>query len=172
MKTGRRIQTGCFAVFFIALIVSYLTRYEPGKAIGVNFFLFSKDMVMIVPCAFLLISLFEAWVKRETVEAHFGSRAGLRGYVNAILLGSTTIGGAYVGFPVAATLYAKGARLDVIFTYIGAAAICRIPMTLFEASFVGLRFSLIRLCVSIPLVIFSSMILGAYLERRNFKMKS
>ncbi len=170
MKAGRRVQTGFIAVFCIAIIVSYITQFIPGKAVGGNFFAFSKDMVKIVPCAFLLICLFEVWVKRETVEAHFGSRAGFRGFINAILLGSTTIGGAYVSFPVAAALYGKGARLDVIFTYVGAAAICRIPMTLFEASFVGLKFSLIRLGVSIPLVILSSLILGRYLEGQNYRM--
>lgn len=168
---SKHIQLVSIAVFAIALAVSYIAGFAPGKAVGGNFFLFSKDMVKLIPCAFILICLFEVWVKRETVEAHFGSRAGFRGFVNAILLGGTTIGGAYVAFPVAAALYGKGARLNVIFTYVGAAAICRIPMTLFEASFVGLKFTLIRLGVSIPLVILSSIVLGGYLEKRGFVVK-
>jgi len=86
-------------------------------------------------------------------------------------LAGTTVGGLYVAFPVAYSLYGKGADLGVIFTYIAASAICRIPMTIFEASFLGIKFSIIRLFVSIPLVILSSMLLGRYLTKRGYAIK-
>ena len=75
-----------------------------------------------------------------------------------------------VAFPVAYSLYSKGARLSVIFTYIGAAAICRVPMTIFEASFLGIKFTAIRLLVALPLVVVSSIVLGGYLRKRNYKI--
>ena len=127
-------------------------------------------MLKILPCAFILIGLFEIWVKKETVEKHFGKESGIRGYIWAVLLASTTVGGLYVAFPVAYSLYNKGAKLSVIFTYIGASAICRVPMTIFEASFMGIKFSAIRLLVSLPLVIISSILLGDYLEKRDYKI--
>jgi len=74
----------------------------------------------------------------------------------------------YVAFPVACSLYRKGARLAVIFTYIGDAAICRIPLTIFEASFLGIKFTLTRLLVAVPLVILSSMLLGNHLKKRGY----
>jgi hypothetical protein len=43
-------------------------------------------------------------------------------------------------------------------------------MTIFEASFLGLKFSIIRLLVSLPLVIFGSMLLGNYLGRKRYQM--
>ncbi len=61
--------------------------------------------------------------------------------------------------------------LAVIFSYIGAAAIVRIPMTIFEASFLGIKFSLIRLLVSIPLVVLSAEWLAYYLSNRNDSLK-
>jgi len=85
-------------------------------------------------------------------------------------LAGTTVGGLYVAFPVAYSLFKKGAKLSFIFTYIGASAICRVPMTIFESSFMGITFSLIRLIVSIPLVILSSVWLGNYLEKRNYRI--
>ena len=94
----------------------------------------------------------------------------IRGYIWAVLLASTTVGGLYVAFPVAYSLYNKGAKLSIIFTYIGASAICRVPMTIFEASFMGIKFSAIRLLVSLPLVIISSILLGDYLEKRDYKI--
>jgi len=125
-------------------------------------------MLKVLPCAFILIGLFEVWVKRETVEKHLGEKSGFRGYLLGILLASTTVGGLYVAFPVAYSLYSKGAKLGVIFTYIGASAVCRVPMTIFEASFLGVKFSAIRLLVSIPLVVITSMLLGSYLKKRNY----
>ena len=158
------------SVYIVFILFSFITGFDPGKQIGKNFVIFSVDMLKILPCAFILIGLFEVWVKKETVEKHFGKESGIRGYMWAVLLAGTTVGGLYVAFPVAYSLYNKGAKLSVIFTYIGASAICRVPMTIFEASFMGIKFSAIRLLVSLPLVIISSILLGDYLEKRNYKI--
>jgi len=163
----RIVGISCYALF---LIVSFVLPFSPGKEIGYNFRDFSVDMFKILPCAFILIGLFEVWVKRETVEKHFGEKAGIRGYIWAVLLAGTTVGGLYVAFPVAYSLYSKGAKLSVIFTYLGAAAICRVPMTIFEVSFMGIKFTTIRLLVSLPLVIVASILLGNYLTKRNYRI--
>lgn len=163
----RIVGLSCYALF---LIVSWRLEFYPGIKIADNFASFSVAMLRILPCAFILIGLFEVWVKRETVEKHFGEESGIRGYIWGVLLASTTVGGLYVAFPVAYSLYSKGAKLSIIFTYIGASAICRVPMTIFEASFLGIKFTAIRLLVSLPLVIIASMLLGNYLTKRNYKI--
>ena len=170
MKRGTIVRIALISSYVILLIVSWISGFGPGKEISRNFGSFSLEMLKILPCAFILIGLFETWVKTETVERHFGEESGLRGYVWAVLLAGTTVGGLYVAFPVAYSLYRKGAKLSVIFTYIGASAICRIPMAIFEASFLGIKFTAIRLLVSLPLVIIASMLLGNYLTRRNYKL--
>ena len=158
------------AVYGLFLLASFLLGFSPGRQIGRNFFAFALEMLKILPCAFILIGLFEVWVKKEKVEKHLGRESGFIGYVWVILLAGTTVGGLYVAFPVAYSLYNKGAKLSIIFTYISAAGICRIPMTIFEASFMGIRFSLTRLAVSIPLVVVSSIWMGKYLEKRNYRI--
>ncbi len=149
--------------YTVFIIVSLLNDFSFGKQTAHNFMLFSYDLIKILPCAFVLLGLFEVWVKRQTIEKHFGIQCGLRGYIFAILIAGTTVGGIYVAFPFAHAMYRKGAKLSIVFTYLGAAAICRIPMTLFEISFVGLKFTVIRLAVSLPLVIISSILLEKYL---------
>ena len=170
MKRNSLIRIVVISSYVVFLIVSWIFGFNPGKEISHNFASFSVDMFKILPCAFILIGLFEVWVKRETVEKHLGERSGIRGYIWAVLLAGTTVGGLYVAFPVAYSLYSKGAKLSVIFTYLGAAAICRVPMTIFEASFMGIKFTTIRLLVSLPLVIVTSMLLGNYLTKRNYKI--
>ena len=93
------------------------------------------------------------------------------GYIWALLLAGTTVGGLYVAFPVAHSLYKKGAKLSVIFTYISAAAVFRVPMAVFEASFMGLKFTAIRFSVSLPLILLSSILLGTYLKKKDYSIR-
>ena len=170
MKRKEIIKIISIFAYIVFILFSYIIGFDPGRQIGRNLITFSRDMLKVLPCAFILIGLFEVWVKKETVEKHFGEESGIKGHIWAVLLAGTTVGGLYVAFPVAYSLFSKGARLSVIFTYIGASAICRIPMTIFEASFLGIKFTAIRLFVSLPLVIISSVLLGNYLNKRNYKM--
>lgn len=147
-------------VFAVFLSVSIKTNYAPGIYMYDNFKEYFLETIKILPFAFILIGLFEVWVKRETVEKHLGHGAGFRSYIWVLILGGSTVGPMIVALPIAHTLYSKGARPSIVFAYIGAASVCRIPMTIFEASYIGVKFTLIRYCVSIPLIIVFSKIMG------------
>lgn len=156
-----------FIAYSVFIIVSLLFKYEPGVKISYNFYLFALDMIKILPFAFILIGLFEVWVKRETVEKHLGTSSGIEGYFWAIALSCTTVGGIFATLPLAHSLYKKGARLTVVLTYLGAAGVCRIPMTVFEVTFVGVKFSIIRWVVSLPLIIITSILIEKLLNNKN-----
>jgi uncharacterized membrane protein YraQ (UPF0718 family) len=170
LKRGNIFRAVIIILFIVFITVSWISGYDPGKEISDNFISFSLEMLKVLPCVFILIGLFEVWVKNETIQKHLGEGSGIKGYLWGVLLAGTTVGGLYIAFPVAYSLYNKGARLGVIFTYIGASALCRIPMSIFEASFLGIKFTLIRLLVSLPLVIITSMLLGNYLTKRRYKI--
>ena len=131
------VKTLGLVLYVAFLVISLFVGFEPGREMSHTFLAFLVNMLKILPFAFVLIGLFEVWVKKETVERHLGRKSGLLGYVWAILLAGSTVGGLYVAFPVAHSLYSKGAKLGVVFTYVGASAICRVPMTIYEASFMG-----------------------------------
>jgi len=171
MRRNNIIKIAGISAYILFIATSWIVGFNPGQQIGQNFATFVVEMLKILPCAFILIGLFEVWVKRETVEKHFGEKSGIRGYTWAVLLAGTTVGGLYVAFPVAYSLYGKGAKLSVILTYVGASAICRVPMAIFEVSFLGIKFTAIRLFVSLTLVIVTSILLGDYLTKRNYKMR-
>ncbi len=162
------IKTAAVLIYIAFVSLSFIFGYNPGKLIGHNFASFSLEMIKLLPPVFILIGLFEVWVKREFIEKHLGKNSSVLSYVWAILLAGPIAGGLIPAFPIAYSLFQKGAKMSVIFTFIGAAAVCRIPMTLFEASFLGIKFTLVRLLVSIPLVIISSIWLGKYLEKKDY----
>ena len=151
---------GAFALFYL---FSLHYGYEPGLKSGENLLSFLKTMLGTLPPAFLLVGLFNVWVKREAVERHLGKESGVRGYLSAILLSGTMVGGLFVAFPICHVLRRKGASLAVVFTFLNASAICRVPMTIFEASFLGLRFTLIRFAVSLPLIILTARMMALWL---------
>jgi uncharacterized membrane protein YraQ (UPF0718 family) len=161
-------MVAAFGIFTGALFAAGL---RSGQVMGRTFAAALLQMLRLLPCAFVLIALFDVWVKRETVERHFGRGSGVRGYLWGILLAGMTVGGLYLAFPVAYSLFRKGARLSVIFAYVGFAGVCRIPMITFEASIMGATFTAVRLCVSVPLIILASLALGRILERRGYEIK-
>lgn len=77
-----------FGVFIGFIVLSYTINYENGIKTSKAFWAILIDMIKLLPCAFILIGLFEVF---------------------------------------------------------------RIPMTIFEISFLGLPFTLVRLLVTIPL---------------------
>jgi uncharacterized membrane protein YraQ (UPF0718 family) len=164
-------------LFFLFLIIflffissSFILSYKPGQAIGLNFLIFLKSMLGVLPAVFILIGLFEVWVPKEIIEKNMGISSGIRGYLWGMLLAGLTVGGLYVAFPIAHSLFQKNAKLSVIFFYVSASAVCRIPMSLFEASFLGIRFTIIRILIAIPIIMLSSLFLGKYLEKRKYQI--
>ena len=159
-----------FILFLVFISFSFYTDFSLGKTIGVNFKSFLWQMILILPPIFILIGLFEVWVKKEIIIKHLGSEGGYKSYVWAFILAAPMAGGSLPAFPIAYSLYKKGARLSVILVFLGAIGVGRIPMIFFEYSFLGWKFSLIRIITSIPLVIIAGITLGKYLETKNYKL--
>ncbi len=159
-----------FFIFMILIIISFIFNIKIGKNVGKNFYIFAKEMVLILPPAFILIGLFNVWISKERIEKSFGEKSGIIKYFYAIALAATTVGGTFVAFPFGNTLYHKGAGYEAIFTYITAASLFMIPMSLMEASILGVKFTILRLLISVPLIIISSKILSKYLNSKNYKL--
>jgi uncharacterized membrane protein YraQ (UPF0718 family) len=169
-RTGQYISLYLAIGFGLFVAASYWGEFDPGRQMGRIFGTTALTFLGLLPCAFVLIALFDVWVKRETIERHFGHGSGPRAYAWIMLLAGMTVGGVYVAFPVACSLAKKGARLGLVFAYVNFAGVCRIPMVAFEASVMGWKFTAARMAVSIPLVIVASELLGRLLERRGYRV--
>ncbi len=149
---------------------SLIAGYPPGQAISNHFFSFSWQMLKVVPSVFILIGLFDVWIRTETVEQHLGRDSNALAYLWAILLAGTTVGGLHIALPIAHALYIKRARLGVVITFLSATTICRVPMTIFEASFLGWKFTVIRFAVALPLIVLMSRLLDYLFERWQYTL--
>jgi len=165
-----KLNYGIFLIFILFLLISQMIEFEMGKVITDNFLIFAKDMLLILPPAFIIIGLFEIWISREKIENSFGSTSGFKKHIYAILLAATTVGGTFVAFPVANSLYHKGADYSSIFTYITSASLVMIPMSIMEASIIGLEFTMLRIGLSLPLVVISSIWLNKLFVKLEYKL--
>ncbi len=122
---------------------------------------FLSEVMLIVPPVMILMGLLDVWVPKDLVEEHLGYGSGVRGAGLAIVLGTAAAGPLYAAFPVALSLQRKGSRLANIAIFLGTWAAIKIPMILMEASFIGVRFALLRLIFTVPGVI----MIGYLMER-------
>lgn len=154
-----------FAVFTAG---SFYFGFHPGIQIFEdNFWMFFKEMIFLLPAMFILIGLFDVWIPKERIEKHIGESSGIKGILLVMLLAFIQAGPLYAAFPVAYILWKKGGSPANVFIYLSAFTIAKIPMVTFEIGFLGLKFSLLRILISIPVFVLIGIVMGRYFKRNN-----
>ena len=150
--------TGFFLLFLVwgTLIYDNQIAHRAGRSyLGFVYF-----MLGFLPMMFLLIGVFEVWVPRDLVERHVGDTAGITAIVWVVLLAMLQGGPLYGAFPVAAALSKKGCAARYVFIYLGAFGVMKLPMLSFEVTFLGWRFSLVRLMLTLPVFMGIGFLMG------------
>jgi uncharacterized membrane protein YraQ (UPF0718 family) len=159
--------------FVVFAAYSFITGFAPGISIVEdNFWEFIKEMLIALPAMFVLVGLFDVWVSKEKVQKYIGKASGIKGVVLVIMLAFMQAGPLYAAFPVAYILWKKGTSPVNIFIYLAASSIAKIPMITFEIGFLGLKFSMLRIFISIPVFIVLGVIMGRYFEKHNCKINN
>ena len=154
--------------FAIFAIYSFAAHFSPGvEIIKNNFWEFFKEMVIALPVMFVLIGLFDVWVSKDKVQKHIGDSSGIKGVLLVMLLAFVQAGPLYAAFPVAYILKKKGTSSTNIFIYLSSYTMAKVPMLTFEIGFLGLKFSLLRLILSVPVFIFIGISMGKYFDEHK-----
>jgi len=104
------------------------------------------------------------------LEKHIGKESGIKGIILVILLAMLQAGPLYGAFPVAYILHKKGASVKNIFIYLGAFSSMKIPMLGIEMGYLGIKFTILRTLISLPLFI----LIGYLMEKilgKDFEVK-
>jgi uncharacterized membrane protein YraQ (UPF0718 family) len=129
-----------------------------------------KEMAFILPAVLTIMGLFMVWVDRGVVMRWLGEGSGLKGMAVSLLLGTLPTGPLYVGFPVAAALLKKGARVANVLVFLCSWAALSIPAELMELRFMGWKFMLARLALT-TVVIIPMCLAGEFLYDRIGKRR-
>lgn len=139
--------------FFIILLAVNTVILIVKPDIGVKSLQLTRDnaieMLSILPPVFILLGLLDVWVKRETMIKFMGEKSGIVGVLLSFLLGSAAAGPLYAAFPVTVVLLKKGSKFSNVLIMIGAWSTTKIPLLLFEASSMGIKFMIARFILDI-----------------------
>ena len=163
-------EYGFGVTFGLFVLMSHLHGWTLGQEMARNFYEFSLKMIMLVPFIFILIGILDVWVPKETIQKHIGEESGIKGIIYVMLLAFFQGGPLYVAFPVAHLLWKKGCSIRNVFVYIGSFSALKVPMIMFEISFLGWEFSLARAMVSIPVFLLVAQIMAGYVRRKELTM--
>ncbi len=130
-----------------ALVVAVIPEIGK-KSVGITINS-TLEMFSVLPPIFILLGLLDVWVKKETMVKYMGEKSGLTGALIAFLLGSAAAGPLYAAFPVALVLIKKGSKFSNVLIMIGAWSTTKIPLLLFEASSMGIKFTGLRFALNI-----------------------
>ncbi len=120
------------------------------------------QIMLYLPAFFILVAISEVWLPEKFVIGHLGKQSGVLGTFYSFLLGSLLPGPLYLAFPIAAALLRKGVTRFNISIFLGAWAAFKLVEEVFELQFLGLRFLLLRVFVSLPSVIIISFIIDRF----------
>ena len=107
------------------------------------------SLIPILVAAFLLAGLLPQAISPEVIQSWLGDESGIRGILIGSLAGMLIPGGPYVAFPLINSVYTAGASLSTAIAFVTGWAVLSIGRIPFEISFMGPKFTLIRLSIVI-----------------------
>ena len=159
-------------LFGVFVAVSFVLGFQSGKDMSITFKNSLVEMITFIPALFIIVGLFDVWVPKEKIQKHIGQESGIKGIAIVVFLAMLQAGPLYGAFPVAYMLWKKGASIKNIFIYLGAFASLKIPMLGIEIAYLGVKFTLVRTLVSLPLFIAIGYLMEWYLKNKNFEVKT
>ncbi len=128
---------------------------------------FLIEMVEILPPILVISALITVWVPSEVIMKTFGKKSGFKGKLLSMLTGAISAGPIYAAFPVAETLFLKGASVANIVIIISSWAVIKIVMFMVESSFLGLAFASTRYLLTIPTIFIMGYIMEKLVSRED-----
>ncbi len=127
-------------------------------------------MLTIVPPIFLLIGLLDVWVPRETMIKLMGEKSGIICVIIAFFMGTLTAGPLVAAFPVALMMLKKGAKYSNVLFFLMIWASAKLPILFFQASTLGVKYTIVTNITLIIVYIFGSIIVEKLLPKKELEL--
>jgi len=162
-KNRNPLRDTSFLVFSGIAVIAGAMCYAKGEFFflkGVDASVsMTLDVLPRLVAAFLLAGFVEVLMPRDLIRKWIGDKSGLKGVLVASLAGALTPGGPIASFPLIAALYKLGADFGPLVAYLTAWELIAVQrMVVWEIPFMGTRFVLFRVSVSLVLPILAGMI--------------
>ncbi len=171
----KKIYKEALTYILIGLVILLLVfLFSPSKGLEVgkvayNAFVQSFKIIIAV---FFFIGLLQVWLSSETLSKIMGKEAGWFKYVIASIVPIFIGGSLFSIFPLLSTLLEKGASIGAVLAFITAWS-GKAPLIPLEIHFLGLKFTILRTILIIPMALIigitGELILEAW-EKRAIKV--
>ncbi len=155
-------------VIFITLLILILIPEKSSLIMETSYDYFLQ-MAMVFPAILILMGLFSVWISKEFVMNHLGENSGLKGIVVSFILGALPTGPMFIAFPMAQALHKKGASYTNIVIFLSAWACIKIPQELVEMQFLGIKFMLARLGITIVFITIMGILINKLIGSESLK---
>lgn len=169
MKKNKKNSKKSFLFLSLVILGTILTSIwvpEKSSLIWQTSFDYFKQMAMVFPAILILMGLFTVWISKEFVMTHLGESSGIKGIAVAFFLGAIPTGPIFIAFPMAQALHKKGASYTNIVIFLSAWACIKIPQELMELQFMGAKFMLARLGMTIIFITIMGMIINKLMNKK------
>ena len=112
-------------------------------------------LIPVILAAFILAGMLEAVIPKEFVRQWLAKEAGFKGIFLGTFGGMLSAMGPYAFFPVVASIHASGAGLGTVISLVTGWCLLTLSRLPYEIGFLGYRFTLMRMAVSLPFCILS-----------------
>ena len=162
-KQKNKIIQDLIVLCVVLAIATALLIVFPNKRLIVLDTIWSYfiEMMLILPAVMIILGLFTVHVSKDLIIKYLGKTSGVKGIFLALLIGALPTGPLYIAFPMAATLLKKGARISNIIIFLSAWACIKVPQEMVELQFLGAKFMVLRLTLTVFFVI----IVGLLIEK-------
>lgn len=140
------IALALVAIGYGALLLLYPEAAPRATESSWRFFL---EMIGILPAVVVLMGIFGVFVSQEFVARYLGRKAGLKGFLLSIFMGTLPTGPLYVAFPLVRAMLKKGAGVANMIAFLTAYACIKLPQELLELRFLGPEFTAARVVLTI-----------------------
>lgn len=148
-----RILQTTIILSLVALILTIINYKKTGRH-SQGFKLGFKQLIQMAPIiigAFILAGIIEVLIPQEFVRNWLSTEAGFRGIILGTFGGMILAMGPYAFFPIVASIMSSGAGLGTIISMLTGWSLLSLTKMPFETAFLGIKFFIIRMSMSIPL---------------------
>jgi uncharacterized membrane protein YraQ (UPF0718 family) len=157
---------GSIIVIVLTIVVVIVYPRIRGKILIYTARSFVNFIFMITP-VFICIGLLDAWIDKEKMIRLMGKESGIRGMLTGLIFGLVTAVPIYALLPIAGVMLKKRCRIMNILLFICSSASIRLPLLLFEISYLGWRFAVTVFCLNVCIVICIALIIERALSEKD-----
>jgi uncharacterized membrane protein YraQ (UPF0718 family) len=162
-KSPKDWLTAFLPVLLVVIIdlAGWLIAPDAFSVVAQNSWEYLREAIVILIPVAVMMGLFEVWIPKSLIAQYLGHTSGWQGVALAFLFGTLPTGPIYVAFPIAAMLLQKGARPLNVVILLNTWAALKIPQLMVETQFLGTKFMLVRLALTVP----SAFLIGWAVEK-------